>query len=359
MSDNRRRYRAIRKGLKQLYPKALTGNLVRHLDTLADLISGIVSSKSTNLPHSASRVPDGRQLPSREKRFVRWLHNERIDYATYYLPFAQELLASLSEHTVVLVMDGSEVGRHCLTLMLSVVYQQRALPLVWLVVQGSKGHFPEDSHLSLLEQVQPLLPANADVIFLGDGEFDGVALQTTLTAYGWEYVCRTAKNIVVEEDGAEYALADLEVEPGERLSLPAVTLRQHHYGPLHAIAWWQCGYQEPIYLLTNLELVAEACYWYRRRCKIETFFSDQKSRGFHLHKSHLSDPTRLTRLMIAACLAYIWIIYLGILALQEEWRKFVHRTDRCDLSLFQLGLRLLDHLLNENKRIPLSFQMSL
>src|SRR3712207_7292680 len=37
---------------------------------------------------------------------------------------------------------------------------------------------------------------------------------------------------------------------------------------------------------------------YRKRAHIETFFSDQKSRGFHLHKSHLSDPQRLSRLLI-------------------------------------------------------------
>ena len=61
--------------------------------------------------------------------------------------------------------------------------------------------------------------------------------------------------------------------------------------------------------------------------------------------------------MIAACLAYIWIIYLGVLALDERWRKFVHRTDRCDLSLFQLGLRLLEYFLNEGKPIPVQFQM--
>lgn len=33
---------------------------------------------------------------------------------------------------------------------------------------------------------------------------------------------------------------------------------------------------------------------YAKRFRIETFFSDQKSRGFHLHKSHLSDPVRDT-----------------------------------------------------------------
>jgi len=79
------------------------------------------------------------------------------------------------------------------------------------------------------------------------------------------------------------------------------------------------------------------------------------SPGFHLQKSHLSDPERLAQLMIAACLAYIWIIYLGNLSKKEGWDKIIHRTNQmnrlvgssCDLSLFQLGLRLLDYFLNQ------------
>ena len=88
---------------------------------------------------------------------------------------------------------------------------------------------------------------------------------------------------------------------------------------------------------------------------IETLFSDQKSRGFHLHLSHLSDPTRLSRLLIAACLAYLWIVYLGTQATRSKWQAIIHRSKRCDLSLFQLGLRLLDHLLNEDKPLPVAF----
>jgi hypothetical protein len=59
--------------------------------------------------------------------------------------------------------------------------------------------------------------------------------------------------------------------------------------------------------------------------------------------------------MIAACLAYIWMIYLGNMAIQQEWSKIIHRTDRCDLSLFQLGLRLLDYFLNHDMKIPVAF----
>ena len=68
--------------------------------------------------------------------------------------------------------------------------------------------------------------------------------------------------------------------------------------------------------------------------------------------SHLSDPERLAQLMIAACLAYLWIIYLGNLAQQHGLDQVIHRTDRCDLSLFQLGLRLLDYYLNQEMPIP-------
>src|SRR5207244_5391571 len=96
---------------------------------------------------------------------------------------------------------------------------------------------------------------------------------------------------------------------------------------------------------------------YSKRFRRETFFSDQKSRGFHLHKSHLSDPQRLSRLLIAACLAYIWIVYLGSVCMKEGWIRIIHRRHRCDLSLFQLGMRLLEHFLNEDLPIPVAFHI--
>ena len=49
----------------------------------------------------------------------------------------------------------------------------------------------------------------------------------------------------------------------------------------------------------------KVCQTFHKRMSIETYFSDQKSRGFNLHKSHISNPDRLSRLMMAACLAYI------------------------------------------------------
>jgi hypothetical protein len=61
--------------------------------------------------------------------------------------------------------------------------------------------------------------------------------------------------------------------------------------------------------------------------------------------------------VIAACLAYIWMIYLGALCQLEGWTKIIHRTDRCDLSLCQLGLAWLDYCLNEDLPIPVDFRL--
>ena len=361
MSDNLRRYRAIRDALRQGYPGQPTGTVARHLTTLAAMISGIVGSKSTHLPQIATKVPDRTQAESRVKRLTRWVRNARITEEVYFVPYAQVLLAHLALQTLVLIIDGSVVGRGCVALMLHVVYKGRALPVAWQVRQGKKGHFPEDLHIALVKQVQTLIPRGASVVLLGDGECDGTTLQRTLQDADWSYVVRTGSNITVIWDGERFRCETVAacIKPGTLVALTDVHVTAAAYGPVMLLCCWAKGYQAPLHLLTNLASADEACRLYAKRFRIETFFSDQKSRGFHLHKSHLAEPLRLSRLLMAACLAYIWIIYLGALCEHDGWGRIIHRGNRCDLSLFQLGLRLLDHLLNEDRAIPVAFYVSI
>ena len=357
MSDNLRRYRAIRRALIQGYTDAPQGNMVRHLTTLAALISGIVGSHSTQLPKMATQVPNGTKPESRVKRFARWVDNDAITTEVYFSPYAEVLLRHLALQTLVVVIDGSVVGRGCVALMMHIVYKGRALPLVWQVRKGKKGHFPEAMHLALVEQLYDLIPTGARVVLLGDGEFDGTQLQQTVQDYHWSYVVRTGSHITVEWDGERFRCETVAagIKPGTLVALRDVRVTEEAYGPLMLLCCWAKGYKDPLYLLTNMDAADEACHLYTKRFRIETFFSDQKSRGFHLHKSHLLDPMRLTRLLMAACLAYIWIIYLGALCEQDGWVRIIHRGDRCDLSLFQLGRRLLDYLLSEDYTIPVAF----
>ncbi len=160
MSDSLRRYCAILVALKQLYPSEPTGNLARHLCTLAALICGIVGSRKCHLPAVAGKAPDGSspkggKRESRVKRFARFLQNPKVTPEAFFVPYAQALVASLPPGPLVLVMDGSQAGRGCMALMLSVLYQQggpggkthwRALPAGFAAVladgAGAQGPLP-------------------------------------------------------------------------------------------------------------------------------------------------------------------------------------------------------------------------
>lgn len=354
MTDSQRRYKAVRKALERMYPKSPTGVVTRHLNVLAGMISGIVGSRSTNLPDIAGKSSFGAQPESVVKRLYRWITDEVVECETYFMPFALPLIEALAPNGLVMVIDGSMAGRGCVSLVIGVVYRQRALPVAWMVVRGKKGHFPETAHIELTRQVKEIIPEGCQVTLLGDGEFDGIDLQAVVSTWEWRYVLRTAKNITLSWQGEQFHFeATLErLKPGDTLDIPDVYFTEKLYGPLMAIAWWGKGYKEPIFLITNMDSAARACSMYRRRFVIETFFSDQKSRGFYLDKSHISDPARLTRLMIAACLAYYWIIFLGITAIQNGYQRIIHRTTRCDLSLFQIGLRFLDYLIEHALPLP-------
>jgi hypothetical protein len=353
MSDTYRRYRAIKQAMMQFFQPRPTGHREKHLNTLCALICGLTGGKQAHLPAIADHAPSNRATQeSLIKRFRRFLQHQAQTVDSWFLPVAQQLLTTLATQPIQLVMDGSVVGRGCIALLLSVVYHGRALPLCWVVVEGAKGHFPQSMHQQLLSQVHEIMPPNATVIFLGDGEFDGTELQADLRRYTWFYVCRTASNIRISACGVSFQVGDLGPPRGEVLAVTPAWMTAEKYGPISILAIWEQQYQQPIYLVTNMADLDLAVQMYKKRPHIETFFSDLKSRGFHIHKSHLSEPARLSRLLIACCLGYLWLVYLGVCAIRDNWMQRLHRQDRCDLSLFRLGLRLLARALKDHSPIP-------
>ncbi len=97
----------------------------------------------------------------------------------------------------------------------------------------------------------------------------------------------------------------------------------------HAVLWKGKNFQDPIALLTNMELGPMACQYYRRRFKIETMFKQFKSAGFQLQKSMLSQPTRVQNLIIVVAIAFIFTLCIGLL-LKEQNHKAIAPFLRVD-----------------------------
>jgi hypothetical protein len=239
--------------------------------TLAAMISGIVGSQRTQVPHIATKVPDETQVESRGKRFTRWVRNDRIPEEVSFVPYARVLLAHLALQTLVLIIDGSVVGRGCVALMMHVVYRGRALPVAWQVRKGKKGHFPAALHIALVKQVQPLIPPGAPVVVLGDGAFDGTTLQHTLQDAHWSYVVRTGSHITGRWEGERFRCETVAacIKPGTLVVLTDVHLTGAVYGPVMLLCCWAKGYQEPLHLITNLASADAACRLYAKRFRIE------------------------------------------------------------------------------------------
>jgi len=352
MSDSYKVYRTIHKSLQKAWKFDSSKRQNNSLNILTGFICGIIQSKSVKLANVAGDIPGKGKEESQVMQLRRWLQNEKVDVDLFYLPFIATLIYCLAKQRLVLAIDGSTTAQGCITLMVSMIYKGRALPLLWVTRKGKKGHFPQDMHVELIKAVKNIVPEGTEVICLGDGEFDGTEWLNTIEGFGWKYACRTANTAVLYEEGDKFTFKDICPEQGGITEIADVEFTNKRNIVVRAVVYWGKEYQDPIYLVTNFSTGGEAFNCYKKRFRIETLFSDLKGRGFNLNKSGLRDPKRVSRLLIAAALAYIWIIYLGELTLEKGWNKIIHRTDRCDLSLFQLGLRLLKRLLREGRVLP-------
>jgi hypothetical protein len=342
MTDHYRVYTKVLKKLKQILELPHQG----HLLTLALMITGIVTGRNAQLSKISEEAPVEAKDKSTEMRLRRWVKNSEIDADVVYMPFARQILGAMSTSPLMLVMDGSQVGRGCMVLMVCVLYKKRALPIAWVVYKGKKGHTTAKRHIQVLEKVVALLPEGSEVVLLGDAEYDTTEMLLWVQANtSWHYVMRTSPQIYVQEGQKSQAISAYPLARGQVFHREQVGFTQDASLILNLIGWWGSRYEEPIFLVTNLPNAYQACRYYRRRFQIETFFSDQKSRGFQIDKSHLSDPVRLSRLLVAASLAYIWMICLGLWVVATKRTGRIDRTDRIDKSLFRQGLDWVKHAL--------------
>ncbi len=293
-------------------------------------------------------MPLATQDKSWAQRQRRWSQNEQVEERACYQPIIQPFLQALSRATIPLILDTSEMGLNCHMLMVAVGYQRRALPVVWQAGEGSRGHTEGNLQVGLLSYTAQLLPDSADVIILGDGEFGHVQLLDWLetTHPTWSYGLRVARDTYVLFEEQWRRLDSFEVRPGETIWLEGVSLtRQAAFGPVNVWLTWDTKHDRLVPVVTNLPLAEELHYWYQKRPWIEPLFGDVKGHGFDLQTCRLRHPERLDRFMLAVALAYLWMCFLGAVAILTGQAQWVDRSDRRDRSIFTIGRLWLNRLL--------------
>lgn len=327
---------------------------VTRVRNFAWLLAGIFESKSVHLGKIASKIPGQAMLPSITRRLDRLLENTAIRVRDWYEPIAKELLERVTGQQISLIVDGSKVGCGHQLLNVSLAYRRRALPLLWTWVRHKRGHSSSRQQLALLGAVKRWLPDDADILLVGDSEFGAVEVLRQLESWGWKYVLRQKSNHLVRssEQDSWKPLGDLITKAGQSLWVGRQQLTRRHVYPTNLIAHWQIGEKEPWLLATNRPSLHAALTAYRRRMWIEEMFGDLKRNGFDLESTRLRHFRKLSRLTLAVALLYLELITLGSRTIKSGQRRLVDRSDRRDLSIFRIGLYMLERLLTNS--LPIS-----
>jgi hypothetical protein len=326
-------------------------------DNLVWLIIGLYLAKKVHLSAIVKKWPFPAKTPSLVRRLSRFLDNPAVRPAVWYRPVARQILERWRGLTLTLIIDMTKVGFQHQLIMVAVAYRRRALPLAWVWVPWRRGHAPTETAVYVLRRVWHLIPPGTRVILTGDAGFGSVRLIRQAKAWGWAYVLR--------ESGAHHVCA----------------YRQHTWHPFRAlvtardhVTWWEnarltAQWQErthlfavqrqndkdPWLLASSLPTARETRQVYARRMWIEELFGDLKKHGVDVEASQLRHADRLSRLLLAVCLLYVWLFFLGLRTIKAGQRPWLDRSDRRDLSVARLGWDMLERCLTLAISPPIAF----
>jgi hypothetical protein len=335
---------------------------ITRLRNLVWLMLSLLHSTDGHLSSLAEVIALAATELSIEQRIRRWLKNSKIDVRAWYEPFIRSTLRTYTPGVIYVVMDSTQYGPSCRALVMGVAYGGQVLPLGWRVVKGKKGHTCPQLQKELLVEIRACLPAGP-VVLVADSEFCAVAFLNTITDWGWHFIVRVRSNVYLHQGSKEpFTLASVALKPGELYCWRSVFwTTEHLFGPLLRLpsrrGYWAKGEDEPLYVLTDTQNEEAALLVYAWRFWIEPLFADFKGRGFHLAQTRIRDPKRLSRLLLVACITFLWTVSVGSQVFHSSEQRLVDRNDRTDRSFFQLGYRLLKRLLKLAEPLRVLFQL--
>jgi hypothetical protein len=347
-------YRIWRERLAQLAPDECQTRLANMLW----LVVGLYKARSVYLSLIARQFPIRAKKLSLVRRLERFLDNGAVRVREWYTPVAIGLLkAASSSGEVHLIIDATKIGSCHQLLMLTVAFRRRALPLGWTWVRARTGHSTAHKQLALLSYVQRLMPPSALVSLVGDSEFGNVALLRQLDDWGWDYALRLkgTRRFMPYQVWRLLRLDRQKPEPGEMRWLGRVNLTASNPYVTNLVLYQARGEDTPWYLATSLPGPHGALQLYRRRMWIEEMFGDMKGHGFDLEATRLGTFLRLSRLTLAVCLLYLWLVATGEHVLATGQAGEVDRNDRRDLSIFRLGWDFIERRLALDDPVPAKF----
>lgn len=325
---------------------------MRVLNTFAWAIVGLILSKRPHSSHWLPFRPGLTQAASKERQFLRWLHNDKIDPMKIYLPLVHEVLKDWSQATLYLALDTTMLWDKFVVVRVALVYSGRAIPLGWVVFPSSSATVAVVTYQRMLAQIAAQLPLDATVVLLADRGFGHVALMKICKQLGWHFRIRLKSDTwIYQQNGKQRQIHQLVPPLGEAHCYENIRVTKKRYGPLclvmahvktpNGTEKWAILSDEPVGRTTFDEYGLRFC--------IEENFLDDKSNGFNLEDSQLRDSMAISRLCLILAVATLYLVSTGMAVDTLGFRSQVDTHWRRGLSYLQIGWRWCTHAIWNNK----------
>ena len=126
---------------------------------------------------------------------------------------------------------------------------------------------------------------------------------------GWQYRIRLKGNLIFQHEGADIRAsqaAEMQMTALENAIFNKTNISTN-VGILH-----ESGHKEPWFIAMDCKPSKYKILDYGMRWGIECLFSDFKSRGFGITKTHLKHAARIERLILILTIALYWAVSTGM-----------------------------------------------
>lgn len=310
---------------------------------LALLVTGLLLARHTALPRMAAqlrRVALRTQADSIERRLRRILAEATWDAPAVFEAFARVSLQHLPAGRCVLVLDDTQQADRCTLTTLALAYRGRALPLAWCRWSGQLHGTYWTQIDQLFACAQRILPPQVQPVLLADRGLASPALVRLIQRRGWDYLLRVQRETTLRtapRGPRRLRLDELVQQPGAPSVVTQGWVFYKRSTWAHVAALWRVGYQEPWFLVSNLDLGLGLADLYAKRMQIEALFRDAKSGGFEWELSRVLRAERAQRLLLGIMLAIWCAVLLGEAAMRAGEIPAYGRREHA-VSLLRRGL---------------------
>jgi hypothetical protein len=278
-------------------------------EKLSLMVGALIEAQSCNLMDLAALLPlETERAGSRYAWIERFLSADTVDERGVQKALTRQLLHHLHGRgeTIVLCVDQTSLGNVHGIAMVSVRVGGRGLPLFW-TTQRTAGNIATRDYLELLDAVAPCMPDGADVLVMADRFFDAAQIIERCKTHGWGWRLRLRHNRILTQDGGEITASELaRLHP--LCPYPVhIGDQQSFIGSVH-----DRGHEEPWIIAMDAPPTRARVLDYGLRWSIEAMFSDSKTRGFNLQKSHILRSDRLSKLILVVSVAMHWCVFTGL-----------------------------------------------